>query len=236
MGTKRGTHGRGEGIDSLVTVMKLWLNEVRAELAEAVSILSGAGLAGSWWADQVRRDLQREGGPASDFSGGLDEGEPATLVEIAFWSGWLKGEKETMERITGVASTISSGLPEKTPGLTLSSFGLNLETNRQENETAGIASLASELIADMDGRSYRPEIEMISISLSTALEAAYAGHDTLRRDTRRQLDDFVAAGSTTSLTMLSFNCGVLAGRLIEASGRRGDPDVVAERDREREGV
>ncbi len=236
MGTKRGTHGRGEGIDSLVTVMKLWLNEVRTELAEAVSILSGAGLAGSWWADQVRRDLQCEGGPASDFSGNLGEGEPATLVEIAFWSGWLKGEKETMERITSVASTISAGAPGKTPGLTLSSFGLDIDEQKQDNGAVGIASLASELVADMDGRSYRPEIEMISISLSTALEAAYPGHDTLRRDTRKQLDDFVAAGSSTSLTMLSFNCGVLAGRLIEASGKRGDPDVAAERDGEREGV
>lgn len=231
MAVRHRPQNRAGSIDNFVTIMRLWLGEVRAELAEAISILSSAGLSGSWWADQVRKNLERDDGPAAHIADGFNGDEPATLVEIAFWSGWLKGEKETMERITSVANEIK-GAGQKFSAPTLSAFGPMRSESNAEADDATVTRLASEMIGEMEKRSYRPEIEMISISLSAAIDDRDHKSDISTWETRTHLDDFVTNGSTTSLTMLSFNCGLLAGRLIQASRNRTDSRFAVETGRE----
>lgn len=223
-------------MDRFLTVMRLWLGEVRDELAEAISILSSAGLSGTWWADRLKKNMECDEGPSTSLDSAFTGEESTTLLEIAFWSGWLKGEKDIMERITGVASDIRGGRNLDHRDATLSSFGLKLSDCADTAEEANITSLASEMVAEMEKKSYRPEIEMISISLSSAIDGCGSATDIFPVESKRELDDFVSNGSTTSLTMLSFNCGLLAGRLIQASQSRIRSEFIVDEDRKGEGV
>ncbi len=226
MVTRHHADGRTGTIENFLAIMRLWLAEVRGELAEAVSILSSDGLCGNWWADQVRKNLECNDGPSAEIADIYGANEPATLLEIAFWSGWLKGEKDTMERITRVANEIQESPKRAASGSTLASFGLKMSGNGRQNEEAAVATMASEIVAEIEKRNYRPETEMISISLSAAIDSGRFEENTLALETISYLDDFVANGSSASLTMLSFNCGLLAGKTIQAARNRAGSGFI----------
>lgn len=77
-----------------------WAHEVNAEVEEAIGILNSAEMSDTWWAKKLVRNITTTEGPSDN---GAKAGDTAdSLLEIAFWSGWLKGEQDTLNRLMGI--------------------------------------------------------------------------------------------------------------------------------------
>ena len=84
-----------------------WLHEVDGEVTEAIKLLDPETTGNTWWAEHVRNNFMKHGGPAINVP---SDGEAGTIIEIAFWSGWLKGEQETLTRLHAGLLDANGGL------------------------------------------------------------------------------------------------------------------------------
>jgi hypothetical protein len=206
------------------TILTQWCREVQGEVEEAVSILDGNSFEGIWWARQIRGNITSTGGPGAVVSGSGAMDKPETLIEIAFWSGWLKGESETLELALGLVSSLGqdSSVHGKTPGLESYSFSFmpdwsgpkELSLLKEAGREAGILRSA------LENTEFRPEIDKLSVSLSSAIDGECGLSEFAADSTLAELSSYLRNGSPASLAMLSFNCGILAG--ICMSGKLAD--------------
>ncbi|MCL5252912.1 MAG: hypothetical protein M1351_02330 [Candidatus Thermoplasmatota archaeon] len=81
-----------------------WAHEVNAEVEEAIGILNSAEMSDVWWAKRLVRNITAADGPSDDAAKTGDTAN--TLLEIAFWSGWLKGEQDTLNRLMGIVAML----------------------------------------------------------------------------------------------------------------------------------
>ncbi|MBX8639484.1 MAG: hypothetical protein KIS29_04000 [Thermoplasmata archaeon] len=212
------------------SVLMQWCSEVRDEVAEAVSILEDISFEDVWWARQIRGDILSRRGPGAVVSGNNAMDKPETLIEIAFWSGWLKGESETLELALGLVSSLGQK-PIRTfeiPGLEKYNFSFTQEVGRPKgrSELVEVEREAGKVRSALESAEFRPEVDMLSISLSSAIDSEYPFSEFTADSTLAELSNYIRSSSPASLAMLSFNCGILAGicmagKLAGGSGGSG---------------
>ncbi|MCL4346614.1 MAG: hypothetical protein M1117_01685 [Candidatus Thermoplasmatota archaeon] len=209
-------------MERIKEVLNEWLNEIGQDVREAVSILDSSSLSGIWWAGQIRRNMTSGGGPEAGSASGMTGDRPETLIEISFWSGWLKGQLDALELAANLIEyphlRFTAG--EKSAAVTLESFSPVRQTNSPGESTGDSISAAKELLNEIDMHSSIPELDVISISMASALEGKYSATGTAVDTAKRCLHDFVNEGSSASLAMLSFHCGLLTGASIAGERSR----------------
>lgn len=189
-----------------------WLSEVEGEVREAVGILSESGGSGQWWAERIRRRLQDDSPP--DPSMVQSDDQPTTLIEIAFWSGWLRGELETLRRCNTTLESVAS--------LHSNQLRLPIDAPPVQGESARHVSYwkvkmsAERLIEKIDAHNHLPGAELVSIHLSDALGAVEGETDFsgLEEECFKALNEHLADNSMNSLVRLAFDSGILAGLMI----------------------
>lgn len=205
-------------LEMLKGMLSSWLAEVEGELAEASSILEGTDGSNRWWAEKIRSRLKENARPEVAIAG---EDQASTLLEIAFWSGWLRGELDTLQRCSITVHTLAlhdsrqSTLPlSRSPAL-----------EGEAVNPARAREAVMNVVRRIDERGTLPGAELVSIHLSNFVDdgmpcdASCAVGECLA-----SLDEFLSSPSQVSLVGLSFKAGMLAGYtacLVE--GGRGRP-------------
>lgn len=227
----------GSRLELLSSVIGAWLSEVESEVVEAVAILSDSDSPNEWWAERIKRRLQDNGPP--DISPVQTDDRAGTLMEIAFWSGWLKGELETLQRCrfaVGSASNVGGrqmSLPLIAPHVSPATV------STQGSRRLGVHRLAAErLMERMDSKNYLPGAELVSIHLCSVLERADPpAVESIERECLDALDMLASGGSAAPLVQLAFGSGTIAGMLLqeraasEGSGtRKGGMDETCRGD------
>lgn len=198
-------------LEFLLSMISSWLEEVEGEVKEAVGILSESDGSGQWWAQRIRRRLLDDSPPDPLLAQSDDQ--PATLIEIAFWSGWLRGELETLRRCSMTVETVVSSdggqlrLPVGTPAVQFKS-----KTARSYGE---LKASAERLIERIEAHNSVPGAELVSIHLNDVLEAkAEADVLDLERECFKALNNHLSDNKVHSLVRLAFDSGILAGHII----------------------
>ena len=79
----------------LTKAMHVWLHEVHAEFGEAIAILKELDERDQWWADKLIEHLTASAPPDPTMT---DKDMSNILLAVAFWTGWLRGERDTLDR------------------------------------------------------------------------------------------------------------------------------------------
>ncbi len=195
------------------SMLSTWLKEVESEVSEAEAILSDSDGSNMWWADRIRHRLVDNSPPDAGISA---DDQASTLIEIAFWSGWLKGELDTLQRSQLAFSSVTAigNVQQSLPvsfdnGNYSETTEISDEYNRHRNE-------AERLLGKMDSMNFIPGADMVSIHLGSVLDdSKHYTEGGIERDCGKALEDFSVENSMKSLVDLSFNAGMLAGLLAK---------------------
>lgn len=204
-------------------MLSTWLKEVESEVNEAEAILRDSDGSNVWWADRIRRRLVDNSPPNA---GVTTDDQASTLIEIAFWSGWLKGELDTLQRIQLTFSSVYEG----------GSAQLSLPVSFNKGENSGVNGISAEysrhrseaerLLGKMDSMNFIPGADMVSIHLGAVLEGASSHTDGwIENSCGKALEEFSAENSMKALVDLSFNAGMLAGLLSKERTLMQDPSA-----------
>jgi len=87
-------------LETFGTILRKWSSELDAQIAEACRILSDAPPSDGWWASCIRKNLTSAEGPSEK------EGE-TVLVDICFWSGWLRGQRDALQNCIDAYNLLS---------------------------------------------------------------------------------------------------------------------------------
>ncbi len=200
-----------------------WLREVEAEVEEAAAILDGGDSSNLWWAERIRKRLLDNSPPDPAVAVG---DQATTLLEISFWSGWLKGELDTLERCRLTFSSISESSGTQL-ALPLSPVppkeGVNVASAHESYARHRLG--AERLIERMDSMNFLPGAELVSIQLNSVLESRQMPESSLEAECIAALEEFSREPSTASLVRLSFNSGMLAGLLVNDRSTSGGASV-----------
>lgn len=217
---KRQQGDAGSQFEFWSSVLNSWLSEVRKEVDEAVGILSESGNTNEWWAERIRSRLQDDSPP--DVSAALLEDRASTLLEIAFWSGWLKGELETLQRCNLM---IGSGVGPRSRQTSLfvpAAARPAIDYGPACQSAANRIASAQRLVGEMDSKNYLPGAELVAIHLSSVIEGRASGAaGWIEAECFRSLEALSAEMSTGSLVALAFNSGMLAGVMLKEMEQTG---------------
>lgn len=206
--------------DFFGSMMSTWLSEVRAEVSEAKGILSDSDGSNRWWAERILRRLTENSPPEVHSVSGEDQA--STLIEIAFWSGWLKGELETLERCDQAITAVGTGGTSQLSLPVTFADGASGAARHSPAECERSRSAAEGIIGRIDAMNYMPGAELVSISLSSALDSCMGkGAAEVEGACIRALEELSETGSTSALVALAFSSGMLAGfSLKDGEGSR----------------
>lgn len=203
----------------LVSMISSWLAEVEGEVTEAVGILSESDGSGQWWAERIRRRLLEDSPP--DPSMVKSDDQPATLIEIAFWSGWLRGELDTLRRCSLTLQTVAASQSGQLK-LPLDVLPSQVKSEHPVNYWK-LKMSAEHLIERIDAHNSLPGAELVSIHLSEALGLKGGrDSDSLEAECFLALSEHLADNSMNSLVRLAFDSGILAGLMIRERDDTGE--------------
>lgn len=219
----------GRKLQFIISTLSSWLEEVENEVREAITILEDSDTGNMWWASRIRKRLVENSPP--DPAAGVGD-QAATLIEIAFWSGWLKGELETLQRCNLAVTSVRGKVSEQT------SLPLHQDPSSAYKEGSvphpaddGPRNSVMRLIELMDSVNYLPGAELVSIHLNSAVENSSSPEfKNIEQECYSALESLKADNRSSSLVRLSFDAGILAGLMLsevkaaqnQIEGRGGD--------------
>lgn len=93
-----------DGMVIFASILKKWNAEIESQIKDACGILKEATGSDRWWAKVIQECMTSQEGPSAERR---KDGEEM-LVDISFWSGWLRGQRDALARCQDAFEVLNS--------------------------------------------------------------------------------------------------------------------------------
>ncbi|MEM3852406.1 MAG: hypothetical protein QXP70_05340 [Methanomassiliicoccales archaeon] len=165
-------------LEYLSILLRRWLDDLTEQIGTAVRMLASSDGEDQWWSDRIKEYMASSAAPAADRNANGEE----MLLDICFWSGWLRGQRDAVEQCSLSINAIRDA-----------------NTSKMVSEDRGRES-ANKML-DIMANSDNPAVEALFLIVSSAMRGIQPP------DASETLMRFLESGSLDALIELAFTAG-----------------------------